>query len=237
MTFVLMWSTGGGGSSYLVKRFRQYGWDVCERPDGGKQKANKTVTEIFVERTKPFFTMTNGNVEDLTQEQMCEITLSQLRTKHNTMLMSMSWGGMGLFENIEGIKPIYLVRNPVNAYVSYSGGGWRKEGGLRRMQYVGAENQNDKKWVDLFLGNFSHWKNGAETALRQVQNGTGHIIRYHKLLEDWTTLQKEMPYLPPVQNNFSSKDSDEKAQLYLNRETIEYIQEQTKDVWNQITQL
>ena len=40
-----------------------------------------------------------------------------------------------------------IVLNTVFAFNSYSGGGWRSEGGKRRIEYVGASGPNDKIWI------------------------------------------------------------------------------------------
>ena len=141
----------------------------------------------------------------------------------------MTWGGLGYLNNIQE-KTIFLVRDPIFAFNSYSGGGWRKEGGQRRIKYVGAKGPNDKKWIDLWLGEFAHWRQGAIHAINSVKEGTGHLVRYHRFAEDWEKIEG----VPPIHKNFKSKDEALKLQGFLSIDTIKYIREQTNDVWKEI---
>ena len=226
-------STGGGGSSFVANQFSLNKWDVCLRPDGGKQKATHTVEQIFLKRTKPFF---NVDVQDnqYSQKELFQMTYDNLKSlkQSNLMLLCMSWGGMGFLNDLEE-ETIFLLRNPIFAFNSYSGGGWRPEGGKRRIEYIGASGPNDKKWIDAFLGDFSMWLDGAKNALESHKNGNGHIVRYHKFVEDW----KKIDGVPPIHNEFKSKDSYDKITGFLTEETVNYIKEKTDDVWNEIEEI
>ena len=226
-------STGGGGSSFVAEAFRGNGWNVCLRPDGGKQKATHTVEQIFIERTRPHFFVDISD-KKYTQEEMFNITYENLKKLRwpNLMLLCMSWGGMGFLNDLEE-ETIFLLRDPVFAFNSYSGGGWRSEGGKRRIEYVGATGPNDKIWIDQFLGDFSMWAQGAENALEAHENGTGHIVRYHKFSEDWQKLEG----VPPVHETFEGKDKEEKLKDSLTQDTIDYIRERTNHIWEKIDKI
>jgi len=222
-------STGGSGSSFVADQFGVSGWRVCLRPDGGQQKATHTEKQIYDERISSFF-KTNLNQEP-SQESMFREAYNNLQRigNDNTMLLCMTWGGLGFLNELKE-KTIFLVRDPIFAFNSYSGGGWRKEGGQRRIKYVGASGPNDKKWIDLWLGEFSLWKQGAIHALNSANNGTGHLVRYHNFVEDWAHLEG----VPPIHRNFKNKDDGNKLQGFLSIDTIKYIREQTSDIWKEI---
>ena len=226
-------STGGSGSSFVAEQFGKMGWHVCLRPDGGKQKATHTVEQIYMERTLPFY-YSNIEGRQNTQRDLFNMAYEGLNALRwpNLMLLCMSWGGMGFLNNLPE-KAIFLLRDPVFAYNSYSGGGWRKEGGQRRIKYVGAEGPNDKIWIDAFLGDFSMWIDGAKNGLQAHNDGTGHIVRYHKLTEDW----KKIDNVPRVYEGFSAKDEEEKLEGFLTEETIDYIRKRTDDIWLTIDNL
>ena len=220
-------STGGSGSSFVAEQFKRMGWYVCLRPDGGKQKSTHTVEQIYTERTHPFY---DSNIEGKqnTQKDLFNMAYEGLNgfSPPNLMLLCMSWGGMGFLNDLPE-KTIFILRDPVFAYNSYSGGGWRKEGGQRRIKHVGASGPNDKVWIDAFLGDFSMWIDGAKNALQAHNAGTGHIVRYHKFAEDW----KKIDNVPPIYQGFSAKDREEKLEGFLTEETIKYIREKTNDIW------
>jgi len=143
----------------------------------------------------------------------------------------MTWGGLGFLNKIDSCPVIYFIRNPLFAFNSYSGGGWRSAGGLRRIAYVGAKDQNDKKWIDLFFGDFALWLDGSKNAIKAVEEGNGHIVRYHNLKKDW----KQIPVkLPVVYRNFKCKDEIGKVEKYLSTNTVKYIKDITDDVWEKI---
>lgn len=226
-------STGGSGSSFIADFFKKNSWKVCIRPDGGKQKATHTVHEIFRNRTKKFF-KTNRDVNKLNLKELFDITYSSLTKVNNTniMLLSMSWGGLGFLNDLPE-KTIFLVRDPLFAFNSYSGGGWRSEGGLRRIKYIKADGPNDKIWIDAFLGDFSMWINGAKNALDAHKNKTGHIVRYHNLTEDWNKIND----VPKLSKEFEKKDDMTKVEDYLNKNTISYIRDKTQKIWGEISNL
>tara|TARA_R100000005_G_C4988085_1_gene195921 strand:- start:795 stop:1490 length:696 start_codon:yes stop_codon:yes gene_type:complete len=229
---VIISATGGSGSSFVADEFRKHFWNVCLRPDGGHQKATHTPAQIFLERTRPFYTPWAN--DDITQKEMFNQAYQNLKGLgwSNIMLLCMSWGGLGFLNNLEE-KPIFLVRDPIFAFNSYSGGGWRKEGGARRIKYVGATGPNDMKWVNLWLNDFAFWINGAKNALNAHKEGTGYIVRYHNFKNDWA----KIPNVPPIHENFSSKDNIEKLQGFLTDNTISYIKDQTAEVWNSICEI
>jgi len=226
---IVISSTGGSGSSFVADQFSMNHWKVCLRPDGGQQKATHSEKQIYDERTIPHFESLLGKKPN--QEQMFEEAYVKLRKakNDNLMLLCMTWGGLGYLNNIEE-KTIFLVRDPVFAFNSYSGGGWRKEGGQRRIKYVGASGANDKKWIDLWLGKFAHWKQGALHAINSAKEGNGHLVRYHSFAKDWEKIEG----VPPIHKNFKSKDEILKLQGFLSAETIKYIREETNDVWKEI---
>jgi hypothetical protein len=227
--FVSICATGGSGSSFLVDKFIDDKWRVCIRPDGGHQKANITSFDIYKKRTAHFFK--TKLLFNATPEEMFEETYSQINEINNGkfMLMSMSWGGMGFYNN-KDTKVIFLVRDPIYSFNSYSGGGWRSAGGERRINYVGATNANDKRWIDLWLNNFSYWKKGAEFALKAAKSGKGYLVRYHSFEEDWSLI----PNVPPFHKDFKSSDNPDKYKKLLNDATIKYIRRQTDDIWTEI---
>ncbi len=231
---IVISATGGSGSSYVVKKFKKkYKWAVCVRPDAGSQKINKTLLSVWKQRTKAFFPPPE-RVETFNDRQLFEAVYNGLK-RFNTdklMVMFMVWGGTGFLNDLPE-KTIFLIRNPVFAFNSYSGGGWRAEGGQRRIRFVGADCPCDKKWIDAFLGNFSFWLDGAKNALRAVKEGKGRIVRYHRFKEDWEKIEN----VPPIYRGFKCRDDMAKVEKYLTPETISYIQQKTQDGWNQIEAL
>jgi len=233
---IIINSTGGGGSSFVADEFSKRGWKVCLRPDGGRQKATHTVEQVYLERTKPFF---ENNLElegerQYSQKELFDNAYKNLRniSNSNLLLLCMSWGGMGYLNQLEE-KTIFLVRDPVFAYNSYSGGGWRSAGGERRIKHVGATGPNDKKWIDLFLGDFSMWVSGVENALKAYHNESGYIVRYHKFAHDW----KKIEGVPPIYRTHKAKDNEEKIAGFLTQETVEYIREKTNSVWEKVQKI
>lgn len=229
-------STGGSGSSFVVKKFEQNNWLVCTRPDGGQQKSTHTTRQIYDERTGVFYQ------SRLTQESSQRELFNEAHTalgqfsnicNGKIMLMCMTWGGLGYLNNLKE-KTIFLLRDPVYAFNSYSGGGWRKEGGARRIKYVGATGPNDKKWIDLWLNDFALWKNGSIHALKSHEMGTGDIVRYHNFEEDWQKIKN----VPNVCDDFVCRDELSKLDSnFISEETIDYIRSQTSDVWNKIKKI
>ena len=163
---------------------------------------------------------------------ICYNGLKNFSQVHKTMLLCMTWGGLGFLNEIEE-EVIYLIRDPLFAFNSYSGGGWRKEGGARRIKYVGAEGPNDKKWIDLWLNDFSHWLTGAENALRAQKTGKGKIVRYHNFANDWRSIDG----VPPIHIGYEPNDNIDKIKGFLTDKTIEYLREKTAYVWDEIKEL
>ena len=232
---VIISSVGGSGSSFVAEQFQRYAWRVCLRPDGGGQKATHTEQQIFLERTRPFYS--SWADESASLEQMFKQAYVKLSGKNesNLMLLCMTWGGLGLL-NLVKEKPIFLVRDPIFAFNSYSGGGWRsgaESGGTRRIRYVEASGPNDKKWIDLWLGNFAYWIDTTNNAIRSIQENKGYIVRYHNFKEDWS----KIPNVPPIHEEFSSKDDLKKLEGFLTQDTIDYIREKTDDIWNTVCEI
>jgi len=222
-------ATGGSGSSFLYREFKKAGWKICLRPDGGSQKNNCDPIEHYKDRTRGFLKDVDYM---LTEKGRCDLILDKLRNKEKTMVLCMTWGGLGFLQDEMAV--IYLLRNPLYAFTSYSGGGWRKEGGEARIKKVGAKGPNDIRWVDAFFGWFSHWSNGARYALDAHNRGTGYIVRYDRLPDDW----KKLPgRLPKVYKGFECKDDFNKVKRFLDTGTIDYIQEMTHDIWSTISKL
>ena len=228
---IIISATGGSGSSFLVSSFLKRGWNVCARPDGGHQKLKHSVHSVWENRVKSFFDVP-VDYRKMSQREMFDLTYDGLRNKKKTVLLCMSWGGMGFLKEVKE-KVIYLVRDPVFAFNSYSGGGWRDSGGERRIRYVGASDPNDKKWIDAFLGYFSLWKDGAKNAIKSCKSGKGHIVRYHRFKEDW----RRIGGVHNVRYNFSCKDNNKKVIKHLTHDTIAYIKYKTKNIWSKIIEL
>ena len=232
---IVISSTGGSGSSYVADQFARSNWSVCLRPDGGKQKATHTPSQIFHERMDHMIGP-NTIYEKSTQKEMFDVAYKGLKSLDHSkmMLLCMTWGGLGFLNEIEE-ETIFLIRDPIFAFNSYSGGGWRLKGGQRRILSVGASGPNDKRWIDAWMGDFSHWIDGAKYALKAYKEKKGHIVRYHNFKEDWS----KIPNVPPIHLNFESKDKLEKIQKkgYLDVKTVAYIRKNTKDVWDEIRRL
>lgn len=227
-------STGGSGSTFVLDQLRKHGWQVCQRPDAGQQKVNNTLYSTWKVRTKEFMSEPDG-LEQMSTEELFQYTYNQLKGQEHPKLamLCLEWGGRGYLSQCKGDMVVYVVRDPVFAFNSYSGGTeWSGDKG-RRIRYVGASGPNDKVWVDAFFGSFSFWLSGAYHALQAAKFGKGHIVRYERFEEDW----KRIGGLPPIYENFHCADSMEKVSSHLTLETIEYIREHTGYVWNQICEL
>ena len=82
-------STGGSGSSFVYREFKNHGWRVCLRPDAGSQKNYIDNYDLWKERTKGFF---KPPKEKLPWEDLATYTIDKLRHEEKTMLLSMCWG-------------------------------------------------------------------------------------------------------------------------------------------------
>ena len=229
---VIISATGGSGSSFVADEFKKHYWNVCLRPDGGHQKATHTPAQIFLERTRPFYT--SWAKDEHTQKEMFDQAYTNLRAKGwpNLMLLCMTWGGLGCLDDLDE-RVIFLVRDPIFAFNSYSGGGWRKEGGARRIKHVGATGPNDIRWINLWLNDFAFWIDGAKNALKAHNQDKGHIVRYHNFKQDWS----KIPDVPPIHKDFSSKDNLEKLEGFLTQQTIDIIRHETAEVWDTICEI
>ena len=171
----IIYATGGSGSSFIGESFKKNGWSICLRPDGGDQKFNKSLEDIFIERTKKFFNFKLIDGKQYSQRELFDIAYPKLIEYENArkwrgkklLLLSMRWGGLNFLNELKE-KTIFLIRDPLYTFNSYSGGGWRKEGGKNRIKFVGAKGPNDKLWIDKFFGDFSNWGKGAENAKKFI---------------------------------------------------------------------
>tara|TARA_Y100001935_G_scaffold145497_1_gene120269 strand:+ start:5479 stop:6252 length:774 start_codon:yes stop_codon:yes gene_type:complete len=227
--FIVISSTGGSGSSYLIDQLILRGFNVCVRPDGGEQKINVDSFELYKNRTRKFFqTNLRPGCDDA---DMFNETIFNLNKKKRGRyaLVCMNWGLKGFFSKLGSqIKPIYLVRNPLFAFNSYSGLGWRKDGGSRRISGLGFDGPNDLRWVNAWLEDFAHWEKGAKIAIDAARSQSGHLVRYHKMNEDFC----EIPNFP-VLKKFYCKDSATKINE-ITDETIDYIKARTDKLWHSI---
>ena len=221
-------STGGSGSSFVYREFKNHGWNVCLRPDAGSQKDYIENYALWKERTKSFF---KPPEKEIPWTELAQHTINKLRHAEKTMLLCMCWGGEGHLQEEKDV--IYLVRDPLFAFNSYSGCGWRSEGGQSRIKMVGAKDHNDPVWIKSFLFNFSDWVAGAIFAYNAHINGNGHIVRYHKFKSDWKNLPLKVP---PVHENFECKDTPEKLKK-LSSETQGLIIKETQKIWQKILNL
>lgn len=171
-------SAGGSGSSFVATELANKGYNVVVRPDSGYQKPGRDPVEIARKRCAGLCVIPN---HDHTPRELFDEVYTGL-IRRNVVLLSMTWGGLGYLDDL---PVIWLVRHPVHAFNSFSGGGWRHEGGRRRFESFGCETANDRRWIDAFLGDFSHWIAMAESAVASVSAGQGEIVRYHRFAEDW----------------------------------------------------
>ncbi len=225
-------STGGSGSSYLIDQLILSGFNVCVRPDGGEQKVNIDSFELYKKRTRKFF-QTNlkpgCNDSDMFNETIMNLNMKK---RGRYALVCMNWGLKGFFSKLsEQMKPIYLVRNPLFAFNSYSGLGWRKDGGMRRIRGLGFDSPNDLGWVNAWLDDFAHWERGAQLALDSFNSGMGHLVRYHRMDEDFSVI----PNFPTLKK-FYCKDTSTKI-TEISDETIDYIKLRTEELWKKIDSL
>ena len=221
-------STGGSGSSSVAGQFKRAKWKICKRPDGGKLKSAGKHIFTFRARMKPFFHTKKADLVKMNECELFDFAMRKLRKKDTskTFMNCFRWGGLGFFNEYPD-EVIFLIRDPVFAFNSYSGLGWRPEGGKRRMKMIGASGPNDVKWIDAFLDDFAMWIDTAKNALICKKAGHGKIIRYHKLNDDWGSIDAPFSY------TFKSRDDPSKLGN-LNRDTIEYIRNRTDDIWTEI---
>ena len=124
--------------------------------------------------------------------------LRQLPKQSKVALITIRWGNMGLYKD----EPvIYMIRNPLYAYVSFSGGGWLKQN-IEHLRFTGTLDPNCRKWIDAWLGDRWLWKSGAEVALSAYEDGVGTIVRYNKFKTDWPKTG-----MPAIHHGFKSHDT------------------------------
>lgn len=229
-------STGGSGSTFVINALRKAGYRVCARPDAGRQKLNQTMLSTWHERVKPFFR--SDPPEDITAQRLFQHTYDELKKmdEGRPALVLLEWGAMGFLDYVKNIeKPIYLIRDPLLTINSYSSGTtWSRDYG-KRIKYAGGEDHNDPAWIDAFFGGFSWWLANAQNALEAVKNDQGYIVRYYKFKVDWNSIPNM--YMLPIANKFKCKNNMKVATSFFSQEAIDYIRSKTDTIWNEIKSL
>ena len=230
-------SMGGSGSTFVRDALKRKGYEVCARPDAGRQKLNQTMLSTWGIRTQKFFHF--NPIENITAENLFKETYTRLKTLETKgrkiALLLLEWGAMGFLQNLDE-RPVYIIRNPLFAFNSYSSGTAFNRDKGRRIKYAGGKDQNDPVWVDAFFGNFSLWLPNAENALKAVQRNKGFVVRYFKFEQDWKTVQEALN-VPDITGNFKCMNNIDLVHKHLSRETISYIKEKTDKIWNEILAL
>ena len=226
--FVIVASAGGCGSSFLIGELLRQGFAVCIRPDGGANKIGVDPFEVYKSRTRLFYrTKLCAASSEKERAEECLRELSKLSRK--VALVSMRWGYLGLFRELDREMELrFLVRNPLFAFMSYSGLGWRSEGGLKRVAGVGAQDYTDRAWIDAWLGDFGNWLEGAGEAMRYIKEKPGNeskVALYHKF-------QNHFDDLITV-DGFRFSDSEEKLSV-LDAQTRLYIERRTSELWSEL---
>jgi hypothetical protein len=219
-------ATVGSGSSFIVDRFWRSGWEVCARPDKYLRTHDSPLVSKEYSKRLSKFTKLPTDMKKLTNRQLCTLACNKLIAtgKRKLLLVCMSWGGLGYLENIKA-KIIYLIRHPLFAFNSYSGGGWRKTD-KRTKPYT---NLND--WADNWLTDKSHWIDHAKYAIEACKKGQAYIVKYESFKDDW----KKIPLsLPPIYNNFKNKDDMEKVKKNIPTETINYLMDKVGKTWDEV---
>lgn len=216
---------GGSGSSFLIWCAKKHGWRVCKRPDKPGVNAN----QIYRTRMEPFGYPKGWKEMYASQRAAATVKyLSKHKHSKRVMLLCMSWGHRGHLENSGAV---HLIRHPVHAYVSYSGGGWLPQN-RGNLSYVGATSPDDPKWIDAWLYEHSAWVPGAMHALDAWEKGTGHIVRYDHFVDDWARLP--MPRFEIAKHYRGCSDDWEKTLSYIHHETVDRIMKKAEPLWKAI---
>ena len=230
---IIISGTGGSGGTFICSQFANYGWKTCVRPDKINNLPNKVIKKetirTYKKKTGKFFNLPS-NIENFTDRDLFEVTYKKLKhykRSNKTMLFCMRWGGLGYLTKIEE-KPIYIVRNPIFAFNSYSGGGWRKSN--KRVKEAGGP----IKWANLWFGKVGLWIDGTQYALKEYNKGKAYIVRYNRFKEDWLKVGKSVP---PVYKNFVCKDNVSKVKKKFSVDVIDYVKAKTDLIWKEVEKI
>lgn len=224
-------ASGGSGSSWLGSTLFDHGVHVCLRPDSGYQKPGRDMWEVAHRRLRAFMQYPR---ETFALDTFFSDVWAELRTKPG-VLLSMTWGGMGLLNTIPE-RCVWFLRHPVHSYNSFMGGGWRDAGGQRRIKALGGKDANDPVVVDAFLGHFSHWLDMATYALEMHYKRGDYIVRYDRFADDWPACADACG-LPNIVRDFRNKNDWCKVERYLQGNTIARIMREGSAVWDKIQAL
>jgi hypothetical protein len=218
-------SCGGSGSTFVKKALLGMGWRLCIRPDKGFGKEWKIMK---VKLAQVGISASNLKRKDVRGRAIGLVNMLKSLPKQNRVaLITIRWGNMGLYRDM---PVIYMIRNPLHAYVSFSGGGWLKQN-IEHIRFTGTIDPNSKEWIDAWLGDRWLWLKGAEVALEAHAKGNGTVVRYNKFNDDWAKTG-----MPPI-SGFSSRDDMAKVKRFLRQETIEYIRSKTDRIWKEVDSL
>lgn len=228
-----MSGTGGSGGTFICSQFKYYGWKTCVRPDKINNPPGKTIAKYTIRtykrKTEKLFDLPN-KIESFTDEELFKVTYKKLKRhklSNKMILFCMRWGGLGYLTKIEE-KPIYVVRNPIFAFNSYSGGGWRITN--RRIEQAG----DPIKWADLWFGEVGLWIAGTQYALEEYNRGKAYIVRYNRFKEDWLKIGK---IVPPIYKNFVCKDKMSKVKKKFSSDVIDYVKAKTNLIWEEVEKI
>jgi hypothetical protein len=218
-------ATVGSGSSFIAQKFAEHGWEICLRPDKYMRKHNSIISKTYKERLGNIIKIP-PNIDQLNNQQLCELACDKLMAtkKEKLLLLSMSWGGLGYLQNINA-KKLFIIRHPLYAFNSYSGGGWRKT----HKRTKAYREFND--WADEWLNDRSHWIEHTQNAIIACKKNQGYIVRYEKFKNDW----KNVPLsLPPIHREFKNRDDMRKVEKTIPADTINYLMDKTSTVWDEV---
>ena len=228
-----MSGTGGSGGTFICSRFRRCGWKTCVRPDKINNPPGKVITKetikTYKNKTKGLFSLPS-KIKKFTDEELFKVTYKELKhhkLSNKIMLFCMRWGGLGYLTQIKE-KPIYVIRNPIFAFNSYSGGGWRITN--RRVENAGGP----IRWADLWFGKVGMWISGTQYALDEYNKGKAYVVRYDRFKEDWLKIGKGVP---PIYKNFVCKDKMSKVKKKFSSDVIDYVKAKTDSIWGEVEKI
>ena len=233
---IVMSGTRGSGGTFICSRVGRYGWLTCIRPDKinnppGKVIEGKTI-RTYKSKTRAFFRLPS-KIKRFTDKELFKVTYKELKhhkLSNKIMLFCTRWGGFGYLTQIEE-KPIYVVRNPVFAFNSDSGGGWRiKKGRVEHIKQAGGP----IKWAELWFGEVGLWMAGTQYALDEYKKGKAYVVRYNRFEEDWLKIGKSVP---PIYKDFVCKDEISRVKEKFSIDVIDYIKAKTDSLWEEIEKI
>lgn len=223
---IIVTATGGSGSSFIRHEFKEYGWDVCKRPD---KIGNE---DVFCDRIKSLMRVPKS-APQMDDGEKFEYIKDRIGYKSKKLLLSWEWGAKGMYRGYSP-KPIYMFRDPVFTLNSFSGGGWYPKVRDGRIREAGCSTANSAEWVDAFFGRYGLWEDLARVAIEEVSHGLAHILRYDRFESDWKRIDY---FVPPIYKSFDCKDDMDKVRKFLTDDTIEYIRERAGELWRDIQEL